>query len=212
MKQNTTDIAATLALRYPALTPLADTLVSATEALCACHASDGLVLTCGNGGSAADAGHIVGELLKGFRHPRPPARQQALALERQLDDPALAAKFQQGVRAVNLCEASAALTATANDLAPELVYAQQVFALGRRGDVLIGLSTSGNALNVTRALQTARAVGLRTIGFTGSAPGRMDAFCDLLFKVPETETYKVQELHLPLYHALCAMTESECFG
>ena len=212
MKQNTLDIAAALARRYPSLTPLAGTLVSAVDALCACHAGDGLVLTCGNGGSAADAGHIAGELLKGFRHPRPPDGQQALALGRQLGDPALAAKFQQGVRAVNLCEASAALTAIANDLAPELVYAQQVFALGRSGDVLIGLSTSGNALNVTRALQTARAVGLRTIGFTGSAPGRMDAFCDLLFKVPETETYKVQELHLPLYHALCAMTEAERFG
>lgn len=208
----TTTIAATLATRHPALAPLVDTLAAATEALRACHDRNGLVLTCGNGGSAADAGHIVGELLKGFCHPRPPSQAQMLALERQLADSLLAAKFQQGVRAVNLCESSAVLTATANDLAPELIYAQQVFALGRTGDILIGLSTSGNALNVTRALQTARAAGLYTIGLTGAAPGCMDAYCDLLFKVPETETFKVQELHLPLYHALCAMTEAECFG
>ena len=212
MKQETIDIAATLVTRYPVLGPLTVTLAAAAEALCDCHARNGLVLTCGNGGSAADAGHIAGELLKGFCHPRPPAPEQALALERQLDDPALAAKFQQGVRAVSLCDAAAILTATANDLAPELIYAQQVFALGRSGDLLIGLSTSGNALNVTRALQTARAVGLRTIGFTGANPGRIDPFCDLLFKVPETETHKIQELHLPLYHALCAMTEAELFA
>ncbi len=212
MKTKTHDIAATLASRYPALAPLTPTLTSAVEALCACHARNGLVLTCGNGGSAADAGHIAGELLKGFCHPRPPAPRQLLALASQLGDPALAAKFQQGVRAANLCESSAILTATANDLAPELIFAQQVFALGRPGDIVIGLSTSGNALNVTRALQTARACGLLTLGFTGAGPGRMDAFCDLLFKVPEAETYKVQELHLPLYHALCAMTEAELFG
>jgi D-sedoheptulose 7-phosphate isomerase len=129
-----------------------------------------------------------------------------------MEDASLASKFQQGVRAVNLCEGSAILTAIANDLSPELIFAQQVFALGRSGDLLIGLSTSGNALNVVRALQTARALGMRTVGLTGKNHSRMDALCDLLFKVPETETFKIQELHLPLYHALCAMTESELFA
>ena len=212
MKTKTHDIVQTLVTRYPALAPLAGTLVAATEALCACHARNGLILTCGNGGSASDASHITGELLKGFCHPRPPTPLQLSALGKQLGDEALAAKFQQGMRAVNLCESSAILTATINDLAPELIYAQPVFALGRAGDILIGLSTSGNALNVTRAFQAARAVGVRTIGFTGAKPGRMDPSCDLLFKVPETETYKIQELHLPLYHALCAMAESEIYG
>jgi len=212
MKTNTLAISRTLSVRYPALAPLFGTLTASVEALCACHARNGLIMTCGNGGSAADAAHIVGELLKGFLLPRPPEPAQRAALERELGDPALASRFQRGIRAVNLCEASAILTAVANDLSPELIYAQQVFAFGRPGDVAIGVSTSGNAANVTRALQTARAVGLTTIGLTGAKPGRMDAFCDLLFKVPETETYKVQELHLPLYHALCSMTEAELFG
>lgn len=212
MKPSTLDIATTLSARHPGLAPLTDTLAEAAGALCACHARQGLILTCGNGGSAADAGHIAGELLKGFRHARPAAPQQLLALQRQLEDPQLAAKLQQGIRTVSLCDSPAILTATANDLSAELIFAQQVFALGRPGDLLIGLSTSGNAANVTRALQTARAVGMRTIGFTGARRGRMDPFCDLLFKVPETETYQVQELHVPLYHALCAMAETEIFG
>lgn len=212
MKQAAQSIATTLFERHPALSALADTLTAATELLCACHARDSLILLCGNGGSAADAGHIAGELLKGFLLPRPPLSEQADALTRAFGDAASAQKLQRGIRAVNLCDASAILTATANDISPELIFAQQVFALGRPGDILIGLSTSGNALNVTRALQAARAAGLHTIGFTGSCPGRMDASCDLLFKVPESETFKIQELHLPLYHALCAMVEAECFG
>ena len=212
MKQATSEIAAALFKRHPELAPLADTLASATEALRACHARNGLILLCGNGGSAADAGHIAGELLKSFLLPRPPLPEQESALAHELGDAALAGKLQRGLRAVNLCEASAIVTATANDQSPELIFAQQVFALGRPGDILIGLSTSGNALNVTRAFQVARAAGLATIGFTGAGGGRMDAFCDVLFKVPETETFKVQELHLPLYHALCSMVESECFG
>ena len=212
MKQVTRELADALFERQPLLAPFAAPLALATEALCACHAHDGLVLICGNGGSAADAGHIAGELLKGFLLPRPPGPAQSAALEHAFGEAAPAGKLQRGIRAVNLCEASAILTAAANDLGPELIFAQQVFSLGRPGDVLIGLSTGGNARNVIRAFQTARAVGLRTIGFTGARPGGMDAFCDLLFKVPATETFLVQELHLPLYHALCAMVESECFG
>jgi len=211
MKNTTLALAQTLADRYPALAALTGPLADAVATLCSCHARNGLILACGNGGSAADAAHITGELLKGFHLTRPAEPQQLAALQRHIEDRALAVKLQQGLRAVNLCEAAAVITATANDLAPELIYAQQVFALGRTGDVLIGLSTSGNAVNVTRALQTARAVGMATLGFTGANPGRMDPHCDLLFKVPETETYKIQELHLPLYHALCAMTENELF-
>ena len=206
------DMTASLFQRYPSLSPLAHVLSAATEAVARCHARDGLVLLCGNGGSAADAAHISGEWLKGFLSRRPPLPGQAAALAHELGDAPLAARLQRGLRAVNLCEASSIITATANDLGPELIFAQQVFALGRPGDILIGLSTSGNAENVTRAMQTARAAELTTIGFTGARPGRMDPFCDLLFKVPETETYRVQELHLPLYHALCAQVEAACFG
>ncbi len=212
MKPQTQAIVETLVRRYPALGPLSETLRRAAAVLCDCHARDGMILICGNGGSAADAAHLAAELLKGFLSPRPPSPEQHLALAHQLGDDALARRLQRGLRAVNLCEASAILTATANDLDPELLFAQQVFALGRPGDVLIGLSTSGNAANVTRALQTARASGLTTLGLTGARAGRMNPFCDLLLDAPETETYKIQELHLPLYHALCAMVESECFG
>ncbi len=207
--RDTTD---TLFHRYPCLAPLANVLSAATEAVADCHAHNGLVLLCGNGGSAADAAHISGEWLKGFLSLRPPLPEQAAGLMRELGDASLASKLQRGLRVVNLCEASSIITATANDLDPSLIFAQQVFALGRPGDILIGLSTSGNAENVTRAMQTARATGLTTIGFTGARTGRMDSFCDLLFKVPETETYRVQELHLPLYHALCARVEAACFG
>ena len=211
MNQMIRDMTADLFQRYPCLAPLADVLAAAVETIVDCHARDGLVLLCGNGGSAADASHISSELLKGFLKRRPPASEQADALARELGDASLAAKLQRGVRAINLCDAASIITATANDLGPELIFAQQVFALGRPGDILIGLSTSGNAENVLRAMQTARAAGLTTIGFTGARPGRIDAFCDLIFKVPETETYRVQELHLPLYHALCAQVEALCF-
>ena len=211
MKTTTRAIADTLAKRYPALASLTGTLTQAVEALVTCHARNGLILLCGNGGSAADAAHISGELLKGFLSRRPASPGQLDTLQCHLA-PEFATKLQQGIRAVNLCEASAIVTATANDLGPDLIFAQHVFALGRPGDVLIGLSTSGNAANVTYAFQTAQAVGIRTIGLTGAKPGRIDAHSDLLFKVPETETYKIQELHLPLYHALCAMTEAELFA
>lgn len=206
------DMTDALLQRHPCLAPLAGVLTAATEAIAGCHARNGLVLLCGNGGSAADASHISGELLKGFLNRRPALPGQSDVLVREMGDASLAAKLQRGLRAVNLCEASSIITATANDLGPELIFAQQVFALGRPGDILIGLSTSGNAENVTRAMQTARAAELTTIGFTGARPGRMDPFCDLLFKVPESETYRIQELHLPLYHALCAQVEAACFG
>jgi D-sedoheptulose 7-phosphate isomerase len=212
MKTETYAIGLALTARYPQLLPLHSLLNTAVEVLCDCHKRDGLILVCGNGGSAADAAHITGELLKGFRLARQPSPTQLSALQRNLEPAKLAEKMQQGVRAINLCESSAVLTAISNDLGAELVYAQQVFALGRPGDVLIGISTSGNAVNVVHALQTARSVGLHTLGLTGSNPGRMDSYCDLLFKVPEMETYKIQELHLPLYHALCGMIEAEIFA
>lgn len=201
-----------LVARFPMLASQTATLRRAVSVLVDCHARNSLILTCGNGGSASDAGHIAAELLKGFRLPRQPAMAQRQALARQFNDPLLADRFQQGLRAVSLPDAAAIVTAIANDLAPELVFAQQVLALGRPGDALVGLSTSGNAPTVVHACQTARALGIHTIGFTGASACGMDACCDLLFKVPETETYKVQELHLPLYHALCAMVETECFA
>ena len=202
--------------RCPALAGLRDELTRAAGAVCACHRAGGKLLVCGNGGSAADCEHIVGELVKGFLLPRtiPPAdadRLRALPV----GDPAtadLARRLQRGVAAVSLTGHPSLATAIDNDTGRELVFAQQVYVYGRPGDILLALSTSGNSPNVLRALAVARAFGLRTVGLTGSRPGRMDALCDVLLKVPAQETHKVQELHLPVYHTLCLMVEQELFG
>jgi len=212
MKNATFQILETLAQRFPQLAPLSNELSNAVASLAACHERGGLVMVCGNGGSAADGAHIVGELMKGFklrRAPTPARRDALLAVE---PEGTLAGLLQEGVRAVCLTDASALVSAVGNDLSWDAVYAQQVFALAKPGDVLIGLSTSGNAKNVVRAFQTARALGVKTLGFTGASGGAMRPWSDVLLATPETETYKVQELHLPLYHALCAMVEEELFG
>ncbi len=191
-------------------------LASITEAICACHRAGGRVLVCGNGGSAADSEHIVGELAKGFVLRRAlPAADAArlrggtgLAADEGVE---LAEKLQQGVAAISLTGHPALASAIDNDIGRQMVFAQQVYVYGRRGDVLIGLSTSGNAGNVVRALAVGRAFGLTTVGLTGSRPGRMDALCHLLLKVPAAETHKIQELHLPAYHTICLMVEQELF-
>ena len=211
MKNTRDETLETLVQRFPALAPLSNALCAAVASLEACHRRGGLVMACGNGGSASDAGHIIGELMKGFKLRREPDAKHRAALLAVDPDGALAAKLQEGVRAVCLADAPALVSAVGNDLSWEMVYAQQVFALAKPGDVLIGISTSGNAGNVVRALQTARALGVETIGLTGLGGGKMAAWCDILLAVPETETYKVQELHLPLYHALCAMVEEKLF-
>ncbi len=177
---------------------------AALEALIRCYENGGKVLLCGNGGSAADCGHIAGELLKGFLKKRPVPTELTAAVPE-------AAKLQCGLPAIDLTAHAAAITAVANDLGGELAYAQQVMAYGRPGDVLIGISTSGNAQNVDIALRTARALGLVTIGMSGASGGKMRNTCDILLNVDATETYLIQEKHLPLYHALCAGVEEHFF-
>ncbi len=203
--------------RCPALAGLRREITRTVEAICACHHAGGKVLVCGNGGSAADAEHIVGELVKGFVLPRAILPADASRLH-HLDagDPAhrenLAEKLQRGVAAISLTGHPALATAIDNDTGREMVFAQQVYVYGRPGDLLIGLSTSGNSGNVLRALTVARAFGLTTVGFTGSRSCRMDALCDIRLKVPEQQTHKIQELHLPAYHTICLMVEQELFG
>jgi len=162
----------------------------------------GKVLICGNGGSAADAEHIVGELMKGFLLPR------------QVEDPKLShiQGLQGALPAIALTGHTALSTAFANDVNPALIFAQQVYGYGRTGDALICISTSGNAENVILAAKTARALGIQVIGMTGVTGGRLAKICDVLLYVPENETVYIQELHLPLYHCLCAMLEEEFFG
>ena len=203
--------------RCPALRALRAELIQVVEAICTCHLAGGKVLVCGNGGSAADSEHIVGELAKGFALRRlllatDAARLRAIADLPGSEGQELAEKLQRGVAAISLTGHPALASAIDNDTGRQMIFAQQVYVYGRKGDVLIGLSTSGNAGNVVRALAVGRAFGLTTVGLTGRRPGHMDALCDVLLKVPEAETHKIQELHLPAYHTVCLMVEQELFA
>jgi len=166
----------------------------------------GKLLICGNGGSSADSAHIVGELAKGFMSKRPLPQDVKDRIGCDWAD-----GLQGGLPAIDLTANGALIAAVTNDIDGLSAYAQQVIAYGRAGDVIIGISTSGNAENVCRALITARALGMTTIGMTGSTGGRMAGLCDILLNVDETETYRVQEKHLPLYHKLCMEIEKAMF-
>ena len=195
-----------LNVRYPQLRSCEGAISRALNLLLACYRGGGKVLTCGNGGSAADAEHIVGELMKKFRRHRTVDPEIAAKLP-----PELVAKLEGALPAVSLVSMSGILTAFANDVAWETAFAQQVLGLGRAGDVLIALSTSGNSANCVNAALVAKAKGMSVISLTGATGGRLAELADAAICVPETETYKVQELHLPVYHALCARVEEELF-
>jgi len=199
--------------RYPVLAPCGPAIEAAYRALETCFAAGGKLMVCGNGGSAADADHIVGELMKGYLRPRKLPADAAARL-RAADPalgPTLADSLQGALPALNLTAGSALLSAFGNDVKPELAYAQAAWGLGRRGDVLLGISTSGNAANVRAALAACRAAGVTTVGLTGRTGGRMAGLCDVLVNVPADRTFEIQELHLPVYHCLCAMVEERFF-
>ena len=195
-----------LSERYPQLKGCVGEISTAFDLLLTCYRNGGKVLTCGNGGSAADAEHIVGELLKKFRKHRDISPEIAARLP-----PELVAKLEGALPAVSLVSMSGILTAFANDVAWETAFAQQVYGLGNSGDVLIALSTSGNSANCVNAALVAKAKGMKVVSMTGEGGGRLAALSDASVRVPETETYKIQELHLPVYHALCAAVEDQLF-
>lgn len=197
--------------RYPALGACAEDVRAAVDTLIECYRAGGKILLCGNGGSAADCEHIAGEFLKGFLSLRSPIGEELTALSAALKDESAAAKLQQGIPAIPLPSISGALSAFANDVDAELVYAQLVYALGKKGDVLIAISTSGNSKNAVAAAKVARARGLKTVALTGISGGALADICDISVKAPEKETYKVQEYHLPIYHAICAQVEAILF-
>ena len=172
-----------------------------------CFEGGGKLLLCGNGGSACDCAHIAGELIKGFLKKRP----LDAPLQEKIGEP-FAMEMQMGLPAIDLTAQSGLVTAVINDLGGDNVYAQQVMALGKPGDVLLGISTSGNAENVRRALVTAKALGLATVGMTGGTGGKMPPLCDVLLQSPEAETYKVQEDHIKMYHRLCILIEEHFFS
>ena len=206
MKCATSEILDGVLSRHPVLAACRGDVVAAFEMLLSAYRSGGKVLTCGNGGSAADAEHVVGELVKSFRKRREIPAAIAAKLR-----PELAAQLEGTLPAISLVSMESLLTAFANDVAWETAFAQQVLALARPGDVLVALSTSGNSANCVAAAEVMRAVGGRSIALTGQAASRLSDVCDVAIRVPETETFRVQELHLPVYHALCAMLEEELF-
>ncbi len=213
MEASTARIFNDLFLRYSALIPCGKQIETAFDTLRECYAGGGKVLVCGNGGSAADSEHIVGELMKSFIIKRPIEILEAdrIAYHFPEEGRYLSEKLQRALPAISLVSQTALATAFSNDVAADMVFAQQVYGYGKDTDVLIGLSTSGNSENVVNAIKVAKSFGLKTIGMTGNLPGMLDDVCDVVIKVPGHETYKVQEYHLPIYHALCAMLESEFF-
>ncbi len=212
MNAETARIFEELFVRHPALDACRTDVSAAFDLLLGVFCGGGKLLVCGNGGSAADAEHIVGELMKSFKRRRPVPARIAAALEAQgPGGAALVDRLEGALPAVSLVSMSGVVTAFANDIAWETAYAQQVLGLAREGDALLAISTSGNSANCVAAARVAHAVGARAVALTGGRESALSKVCDVAVRVPETATFKVQELHLPLYHALCAMLEAEMF-
>ena len=200
--------------RYEILNTAKTDIENAKDAIIKSFESGGKLLLCGNGGSAADCEHIVGELMKGFLSKRrlPETLKRSMAENAGDINKDWLEKLQMGLPAISLTSAAALNTAFCNDVDPELVYAQQLMGLKNDNDVLFCISTSGNSKNVCAAAIVGRALGMKVVGLTGKSGGRLKEIADICICVPETETYKVQELHLPVYHYICAEAEKHFFG
>lgn len=189
--------------RYPALEVCRNDIEKARKLILDTYQRGGKVLLCGNGGSATDCEHMVGELMKGF------------ILKRPVTDERIPMHLKEGLQgslpAISLPSQSGILSAFVNDVEPEMMYAQLVYGYARPEDLVIGLSTSGNSKNVVNAIELAKCMGVKTLSFTGKTESRMSELSDVTIQVPETETYKVQEYHLPVYHYLCAEVEKAMF-
>ena len=200
--------------RYPVLNGSREDIVQAYLTLEESYLHGGKLLVAGNGGSSADANHIVGELMKGFCLPRKMSEDFADKLKAvdEVRGAVLAEKLQGALPAIALDNHNALNTAFLNDVDGALMYAQQVNGYGNAGDVFLGITTSGNAGNVMYAAVVAKAKGMKVLGLTGKTGGKLAGVADVCIRVNETETYKVQELHLPIYHCLCLMVEKRFFG
>ena len=220
MKESAYAAVDTLIARYPALEPCGSDIRAAIEALGGSYRAGGKLIVCGNGGSASDAEHIVGELMKGFLLPRHLDEHILAKLHEACDatDPKTVDYFMQNLQgalpAISLPSQLAISTAFSNDQAPDLTFAQQVLGLGRPEDVLLGITTSGNSKNVLYAFRMAKALGLTTIALTGASGGKCvtGGYADIVIRAPAEETYMIQEYHLPIYHTLCIAVEEEFFG
>ena len=192
-----------LLARYPGLAGCEQDIEKVVELIIDTYKAGGKVLICGNGGSASDSSHIVGELLKGFLNPR------TVTDERISAD--LRGDLQGSLPAISLCCQEALMTPSSNDVKPDMVFAQQVYALGKPNDILIGITTSGNSKNVVAAAHTAKQIGMKVIGLVGGDGGKMNLESDIALIVPEKETFKVQELHIAVYHCICAAVEGNFY-
>lgn len=212
MKETTKGILMELGERYPALKPLEGDILSAFETIKSCYEQGGRLYVCGNGGSSSDSEHIVGELMKCFKKPRAISKALAENLQKEGElGQELLACLEGGLPAISLCGHPSLTFAYLNDTNPMLTFAQQLSVMGRKGDVLITLSTSGNSKNCIYATVVAKALGMKTVFLGGGSGGKLKALSDVSIIAPETETFKVQECHLPIYHCLCAMLEEEFF-
>ena len=204
-----------LLIRYPQLSLCKEDILKAADAMEACYKAGGKILLCGNGGSAAYCEPISGELLKGFLSQRPLQYDDRNKLYEVMDydeATAMANKLQRAVPCIPLTSLSASMTAFANDVDPNMAFAQLTYALGSSKDMLIALSTSGNSANIVNALKVAKAMGMTTVAFTGNkANTECSKVADITIHAPASETYLVQELHLPIYHYLCAELERRAF-
>ena len=203
-----------LITRYPSLSVCREGIIVAYEIIEEAYSRDHKLLIAGNGGSAADAEHIAGELMKRFKTPRPvPADfEEKLKEVDPIRGEELSRNLEQGLMAIPLVAHEALTTAYINDVDGLGVFAQQLYGFGRQGDVFLGISTSGNSRNIMYAAVVAKALNIKVIGLTGEDGGELAGIADVTIKVPENETYKIQELHLPVYHCLCLMLEDYFFG
>ena len=217
IKATTANIIEELIKRYPALEICRANLFNMVDTICECFRNGGKLLICGNGGSAADAMHIVGELMKSFRLPRRIDECNTEFINRAhelfpADVEFFKANLQGALPAISLVGETSLLTAFANDVTPNLVFAQQIFGLGRSGDVLLAISTSGNSDNVLFAVEVAKIKGLKVVAMTGRRGGRLRHLSDVAICVPADSSYTIQEFHLPIYHMFCLAAENEFFG
>ena len=189
--------------RYPKLSVCREDIEKASRLIYDTYKNGGKVLVCGNGGSAADSEHIVGELMKGFLKKREVSDERIPERLRK--------NMQGSLPAISLPSQCAVLSAFVNDVEPEMMYAQLVYGYAKENDLVIGISTSGNSKNVVNAVKVAKCMGVKTLSLTGEKESKLSGLSDVTVKVPETETFKVQELHLPVYHYLCAYVENMLF-
>ena len=213
MRKRTRDIFDTFVIRHPQFTKNSGDILQAVDNMVSCYHLGGKVIVCGNGGSASDCEHIVGELMKSFRLHRPidsSLREQLIASFQEMGA-IIADNLQTPVPAISLTTHTALMTALCNDNDPAMLFAQQAFGYCRKNDIFIAVSTSGNSKNVVYAAMVAQTLGAKVLALTGQDGGKLAQLADVVIKVPAKETFAIQELHLPVYHVVCLMVESELF-